>query len=458
MAKNPMQRKANNSFLLGILITLLITGAIIAFLIFQIMDLNKTIDEQQASLTQVYVLSSDVKSGQIITNDMLTTMNVFSSTVPQNAIGDLSVLSSYYLADEQGNQAYTGYKVKDPDNLLGDAINLGGSVGNKSMIVDSDGYIIFTEEEYNALEDYLSSQPSRTGQANRTLLDDVYDAQDANENGEKEIQAAQYITRTMIVGDTTINVNCEIKFDEDLEQYYILVPETTATSITRSATYNYTKEMLEEMPLIAKVDMYANTVITPDLVAEGQLTRDDIRKQEYNIITLPTQIQTGDYVDIRLRLPDGQDLIVVSHKEVEIPTIENVDSTNCIWLNLSEDEILTLSCAIVESYEMSGAMLYATRYVDPGLQDAAEPTYVPNTETMALVNNDPNIVEQAKAELLERYQNDITTGDDTIVRQSIDDYTTYEDPEEAADRVTDRTEEEITSLQDAREEYIDSLV
>ena len=458
MAKNPMQRKANNSFLLGILITLLITGAIIAFLIFQIMDLNKTIDEQQASLTQVYVLSSDVKSGQIITNDMLTTMNVFSSTVPQNAIGDLSVLSSYYLADEQGNQAYTGYKVKDPDNLLGDAINLGGSVGNKSMIVDSDGYIIFTEEEYNALEDYLSSQPSRTGQANRTLLDDVYDAQDANENGEKEIQAAQYITRTMIVGDNTINVNCEIKFDEDLEQYYILVPETTATTITRSATYNYTKEMLEEMPLIAKVDMYKNTVITPDLVVEGQLTRDDIRKQEYNIITLPTQIQTGDYVDIRLRLPDGQDLIVVSHKEVEIPTIENVDSTNCIWLNLSEDEILTLSCAIVESYEMSGAMLYATRYVDPGLQDAAEPTYVPNTETMALVNNDPNIVEQAKAELLERYQNDITTGDDTIVRQSIDDYTTYEDPEEAADRVTDRTEEEITSLQDAREEYIDSLV
>lgn len=458
MAKNPMQRKANNSFLLGILITLLITGAIIAFLIFQIMDLNKTIDEQQASLTQVYVLSSDVKSGQIITNDMLTTMNVFSSTVPQNAIGDLSVLSSYYLADEQGNQAYTGYKVKDPDNLLGDAINLGGSVGNKSMIVDSDGYIIFTEEEYNALEDYLSSQPSRTGQANRTLLDDVYDAQDANENGEKEIQAAQYITRTMIVGDNTINVNCEIKFDEDLEQYYILVPETTATTITRSATYNYTKEMLEEMPLIAKVDMYKNTVITPDLVAEGQLTRDDIRKQEYNIITLPTQIQTGDYVDIRLRLPDGQDLIVVSHKEVEIPTIENVDSTNCIWLDLSEDEILTLSCAIVESYEMSGAMLYATRYVDPGLQDAAEPTYVPNTETMALVNNDPNIVEQAKAELLERYQNDITTGDDTIIRQSIDEYTTYEDPEEAADRVTDRTEEEITSLQDAREEYIDSLV
>ena len=34
MAMNPMQRKANNSFLLGIVITLLITGTIIGFLIF----------------------------------------------------------------------------------------------------------------------------------------------------------------------------------------------------------------------------------------------------------------------------------------------------------------------------------------------------------------------------------------------------------------------------------------
>ena len=45
MAMNPMQRKANNSFLLGILITLLITGAIIAFLIYQVSSLNKEMDD-----------------------------------------------------------------------------------------------------------------------------------------------------------------------------------------------------------------------------------------------------------------------------------------------------------------------------------------------------------------------------------------------------------------------------
>ena len=422
MAMNPMQRKANNSFLLGILITLLITGAIIAFLIFQVMDLNRTIEEQEAALTTVYVLSDNVKSGQIITNDMLTTMNVFSSTVPENAIGDVEVLSSYYLADEQGNQAYTGYKFKDPNNTLGD-----------NVVQDSEEFIIYSEDDYNALNDQQKSQLTDTNNA-------------------------QYITRQMIVGNSTIDVNCEIKYDEEVAAYYILIPETTEVTITRATSYNYTKELLEAMPLIAKIDMYANTVITPDMVAEGQLTKDDVRKQEYNIIALPTQIQTGDYIDVRLRLPDGQDLIVVSHKEVEIPTIEGVESTNCIWIDLSEEEILTLSCAIVESYEMTGAKLYATRYVDPGLQNAAQITYIPNTETMALINNDPNIVETAKAELRRRYNEDIADGNDKIVRQSIDDATTYEDPEEAGDLVAEKTEEEITSLQDAREDYLDSLV
>jgi hypothetical protein len=422
MAMNPMQRKANNSFLLGILITLLITGAIIAFLIFQVMDLNKTIEEQEAALTKVYVLKSNVKSGQIITNDMLKTLDVFTSTVPQNAIGDVEVLNSYFLADEQGNQAYTGFRFKDPTNALG-----------TSTVKDGDGFIIYSEADYNAI-------------------------QDDTKNKLTEVENTQYITRQMIVGNNTMNVNCEIKFDDEVGGYYILIPETTDQSITEATRYNYTKEMLEAMPLIAKIDMYANTVITPDMVAEGQLTRDDVRKQEYNIISLPTQIQTGDYVDIRLRLPDGQDLIVVSHKEVEIPVIEEVDSTNCIWMDLTEDEILTLSCAIVESYEMNGAKLYATRYVDPGLQNAAEETYIPNASTMALIRNDPNIVETAKAELVNRYNNDIASGNDKIVRESIDDATTYEDPEEAKDLVTDKTEEEITSLQDAREEYIDSLV
>ena len=51
MATNPMQRKARNSFLLGMLVMLLIAGAIIAFLIMQLMDKMKK--EQEKSYCHI---------------------------------------------------------------------------------------------------------------------------------------------------------------------------------------------------------------------------------------------------------------------------------------------------------------------------------------------------------------------------------------------------------------------
>ena len=40
MAMNPMQRKSRNSFLLGMVLTLLMASAVIGFLIFQIIQLQ----------------------------------------------------------------------------------------------------------------------------------------------------------------------------------------------------------------------------------------------------------------------------------------------------------------------------------------------------------------------------------------------------------------------------------
>mgnify|MGYP000389941712 FL=1 len=48
MASNPMQRKARNSFLLGIVVTLLITGAVIAFLILQLKNYKDKEAEEKA--------------------------------------------------------------------------------------------------------------------------------------------------------------------------------------------------------------------------------------------------------------------------------------------------------------------------------------------------------------------------------------------------------------------------
>ena len=44
MAMNPMQRKSRNSFLLGMVLTLLITSVIIAFLFLQVTKLKQEAD------------------------------------------------------------------------------------------------------------------------------------------------------------------------------------------------------------------------------------------------------------------------------------------------------------------------------------------------------------------------------------------------------------------------------
>lgn len=308
MAMNPMQRKANNSFLLGILITLLITGLIIAFLIYQVSQLNSELEEKASHIVYGYVVTTPIASGTEIDPTMVTAAEL-------NIATDSSVI--------------------------------------------------------------ISAQTTVDGKP---------------------------------------------------------APDETGA--------------LLPVGKLAKVNLNPGTVLTTDLVYEEEPLTADVRSQEYNVITLPSQIQTGEYIDVRLRTPEGRDLIVVSHKEVTIPNM-GVDSTNCIWIDLSEEEILMMSCAIVESYEMNGAKLYATRYVEPGIQDAATPTYVPNDETRALIERDPNIVEEAKNQLLQTLNSN-----SALVRPGVDNATNNED---AADNVVDKTEDEITGLKEEREAYIDSM-
>ena len=80
MAMNPMQRKANNYLLIGIFGTLLITGAIIAFLFIQLNNLQQEKKKQETAVRSVYVLNTNIKSGEEISSDKVVSKQI-SSTV-----------------------------------------------------------------------------------------------------------------------------------------------------------------------------------------------------------------------------------------------------------------------------------------------------------------------------------------------------------------------------------------
>ena len=77
---------------------------------------------------------------------------------------------------------------------------------------------------------------------------------------------------------------------------------------------------MSNVGMMAKVGMKKNTVMTRNLVqqTDNPITS-DVRKEEYNMMILPTDLMTDDYIDIRLRMPNGQNFIVVSKKQVTIP-------------------------------------------------------------------------------------------------------------------------------------------
>ncbi len=360
MATNPMQRKARNSFLLGMLVMLLISGVIIALLFMQLMGKMKEEKEELANSYTAYVLNQDVKAGQTITEDMYVTKTVNKALVPSNATSDLSIIQNYALKDKEGNAVTTEYRTANGETV-----------------------------------------------------------------------ATMYITLN--------NTKYEVKKEEETDSYYI--------------TRNGQKEYLDlvSAPLIAKVNMKKNTLITTDLLSQGTV-KDDIRRQEYNVVIMPLDLSTGDYIDIRLMLPNGQDFVVVSKKEVEIPSVGGVDSSDTMWVNLSEDEILHMSSAIVDAASLNGAKIYATKYTDPGIQNASTPNYVVRDAVSKELQADPNILASAMETLRARY-NAIDTGTMNAYRENA----LNSQGDQIQTNLETKMEESITNSKTTRKDYLEGL-
>lgn len=197
---------------------------------------------------------------------------------------------------------------------------------------------------------------------------------------------------------------------------------------------------------IAKIDLTKGTVLSKSTITESnEKQTNDLREQQYNMVILPQNLNIDNYIDIRLRLPNGQDYIVVSKKRIKKATADT------IWVNMYEEETLAMSNAIVEAYIVTGSVLYATTYVEPGNQANATPTYRPSNEVIALINADANITNEARSKLGSVYAGAIGERRQEI-QNKVNEYS-----EQAKDNIESQTQQEITNAKEARQEYFDSL-
>ena len=130
----------------------------------------------------------------------------------------------------------------------------------------------------------------------------------------------------------------------------------------------------------SKLNLKAGTILNESLIYKDETEIANSTKLiEYNMLTLPSSIKAGDYVDVRFMLPSGQDYIVLAKKEVK-----SLKETTVAFY-LTEDEILMMSSAIIESYAMGGTNLYITKYVEVGMQNSISPTYSVNADVYQLI-------------------------------------------------------------------------
>ena len=112
-----------------------------------------------------------------------------------------------------------------------------------------------------------------------------------------------------------------------------------------------------------KIPAFNKTIITENMFyKEEDNVTTDTRKKEFNMINLPSDLVEGDYIDIRILFPTGEDYLVVVGKEVK-QMGTNAES-NSIFLELTEEEMVKLSGAIIESYISDSVNLYAVKYVN----------------------------------------------------------------------------------------------
>ena len=373
MATNPMRRKSRNAFILGMLLMLVIAAIVVVFLVRKIQSQQDEIEEYQQTTSSVYILNTDVVSGQVLTTDMFTISSIATTTIPSNATTDVyTALNSYSLSDTDGHSIF--YNTTD---------------GTYYIAIDGNNYNLYSIVETTSDDGSTTSTEQQS--TNLTTEDEAYYYTDeANKDGR-----------------TTITVSSNA--------------------------------------VVAKVDLNAKTVITSSLITRAdEKTTDDLREMEYNVITLPTELITGDYVDVRLSLPNGQDFIVVAKKQVTVPILNGSYSTDTIQMNLTEKEILYMASAIVESYQIEGSNLYVSIYTEAGLQEEATVTYYPSNDVIELIQSNDNIVDQAIEGIKDR-------------RSQINEELNKLEEDEVNSTVEEGVSESVEATEESRQTYLQGL-
>lgn len=191
-------------------------------------------------------------------------------------------------------------------------------------------------------------------------------------------------------------------------------PITVPSSLVGEA---YITNMSQIVGKYCKVNIVPGTPITSDLLMT-ELYDDTLRDVDISVNSWVVGMRVGDYVDLNITFPYGEDYIVLPRKRVQYIG----DKT--IKMYLTEEEWHTYQSALVDYYlhASEGARLYLKKYVEPGVQPTATAYYAASDAVRTIMKADPNVVSRAAVAA----QDSMRPAIDGILNQFITEQTTIQ--------------------------------
>lgn len=395
MAINPMQRRSRNSMIIGVILGLVIGALVAALLLFQINKLQNDLKKEKAKMSMVPVAAKDIAANSEITAADLELKEVITPVATSEIVGTdhLAETEPKKLTEPTGT--VTKVKVSELLNKVYKADNIKAATAPLVNTVTTD-----TNNNNNSNNNNNNSSNNNN-----------------NNNGQNSTNNSNNAKQTQNSGN--------------------------------NANANANQASSPKGKYIAAVKIPKGSIITKDMILpkEDSLAKEENKTQrevEYNMVTLPSELADEDTIDVRVSFPNGQDFVVLSKK-----TVKKADAST-IWLKVNEDEILKMNSAIVESYLIEGAKLYAVNYSKPGLQPQINTTYPVNAEVARLLGNDPNIPQKIKSEL-NSAANAAIMGERNGINQVI------ANQEGDSNKVGTAVKNEIKERQNKRKKYIEKL-
>lgn len=229
----------------------------------------------------------------------------------------------------------------------------------------------------------------------------------ATDIAELQLQLNSFGNRTTVYTvSTAVKAGDAVVMDE-------LIPLDTYETLVTS---QYVMDPLDLEGRFFKIAVNPGTPLTTNMFMDEELD-DTMRDHDIMLDSMPVDTQVGDYIDIRMTLPYGDDYIVMSHKRIYAINEETIK------IRMNEYEWNVYLGALVDYYlnREYGCTLYASRYIEPGLQQEAVEFYAVPTNIATLLTKNPNIIDKKGASSLNVWREQLEeilvifrTEDDTV--------------------------------------------